>query len=205
MNLEGIKNIIFDLGGVILNIDYQRAIDAFIDLGITREQLQYSQQEQDALFDQLEVGKISPDEFRDGLRALSFLGLTDEEIDGAWNALLLDLPVHRIELLKSLKDKYQLFMLSNTNAIHYEGYTENLRKEHGIEGLEPLFQKTYLSHEIGRRKPDVETFEWVCKDAGIEPSETLFIDDSVQHIEAASKVGLKTHWLKEGDVSDLFS
>ena len=204
MNIESVKNILFDLGGVILNIDYQKAIDAFVDLGISKETLEYSQKEQNELFDQLEIGKITADQFRDGLRALSYLGLSDEEIDKAWNSLLLDLPIKRIELLNSLKGKYNLYLLSNTNIIHYEAYTENVKKEHGMDGLEPLFLKTYLSHEIGKRKPDVETFEWVCKDARINPSETLFIDDSLQHIEGAKKIGLKTHWLKEGDLLDLF-
>lgn len=205
MDLNGVKNIIFDLGGVLLNIDYNLSVEAFYDLGISKEQLEYSQKEQSELFDLLETGKIEPNKFRDGLRQLSFLGLTDEEIDTAWNALLQDMPNKRIELLKQLQGKYNLYLLSNTNIIHYKKYTEILKAENGIDGLEPLFKKTYLSHEIGMRKPHKETFDWVCKDAGINPSETLFIDDSPQHLEGAKQIGLKTHWLeKEQEITEYF-
>lgn len=203
MNTEGIKNIIFDLGGVLLNIDYHKTVDAFLDLGISQEALEYSQKEQTEIFDQLETGKMSPESFRDTLRGLSYLGLSDEEIDTAWNAMLLDMPSERIELLKSLKGKYKIFLLSNTNIIHYKSYSQSLKTQHGIESLGAFFDKSYFSHDIGKRKPHEDTFNWVCQDAGIIPSETLFIDDSEQHIEGAKKIGLKTHWLKEGDILDL--
>lgn len=205
MDKNGIKNIIFDLGGVLLNIDYNRAIEAFFNLGISKEQLEYSQAEQNLLFDGLETGKISTEDFRDGLRQISYLGLSDKEIDDAWNSLILDMPNYRIELVKKLKDKYNLYLLSNTNIIHYKDYTELLKRENNLDGLESLFKKTYLSHEIGMRKPNVETFEWVCKDAGLNASETLFIDDSEQHIKGAEKAGLKAYWLHNEDVVDCFT
>jgi len=203
MNLQGTKNIIFDLGGVLLNIDYHKTIDAFVDLGISKEALEYSQKEQTKIFDELETGKMNPEDFRDALRPLSYLGLSNDEIDTAWNAMLLDMPKERIDLLKSLKGKYNLYLLSNTNLIHYNAYSKNLIAEHGFESLESLFEKSYFSHEIGQRKPHEETFNWVCNDAGINASETLFIDDSEQHIEGAKKIGLRTHWLKEGSILDL--
>ena len=173
-------------------------------MGISEEQMKYSQSEQAHLFDDLETGKIYPAQFREEIRNMSFLGLTDNEIDDAWNALLLDLPKDRIELLKSLSNKYRIFLLSNTNVIHYNAYSQYLKDEHGIDGLEPLFEKTYLSHEVGLRKPDAEIFELVLNENKLEASETLFIDDSEQHIKGAEVVGLKTHWLNEGDVIGLF-
>lgn len=204
MITEGIKNIIFDLGGVLLNIDYNLTREAFINLGISQEQLLYSQKEQGLLFDQLEIGNISPEIFYDQIRDMSYLGLSASEIDGAWNALLLDFPKERLDLLASLKGKYRLFLLSNTNIIHYEAYIANFKAEHGENGLGSYFEKMYLSHEVGLRKPDPKIFQLVLDEQKLEASQTLFIDDSKQHIDVANSLGIKTHWLDKGVVTDLF-
>ncbi|MCB0479836.1 MAG: HAD family phosphatase [Flavobacteriales bacterium] len=204
MNLDGIKNIIFDLGGVVLNIDYHLTEEAFYMLGISKEQIMYSKLEQGGLFDDLETGRISPSEFRNELREFSFLGLTDLEIDNAWNALLLDLPKKRIDLLKSLKPKYRTFLLSNTNKIHFNAYSSNLKQEHGMDGLESLFEKTYYSHNLGLRKPQPEIFKLVLDENGLKADETLFIDDSEQHIKAAQSLGIRTHHITGEEVVSLF-
>jgi FMN phosphatase YigB (HAD superfamily) len=204
MNLNGIKNIVFDLGGVILDIDYNLTVKAFEDLGIPNFKEQYSKMSQSNLFDNIETGKISPDEFRNLIREVAKKTISDAEIDAAWNALILHLPQHRIEILKNLHVNYRLFLLSNTNKIHYDDYSEVIKRENGIEGLEPLFEKTYLSHEMGLRKPDPEIFQVVLNENNLVPKETLFIDDSPQHIASAKTLGIVAYHLENEDIGDLF-
>ena len=127
-NVEKIKNIIFDLGGVILNIDYQLTVTAFKEIGFDGFENAYSQAAQHQLFDKLETGIISPQEFRDGIRKVAQKDLSDAEIDYAWNKIILDLPAARIALLNQLKTRYRCFLLSNTNKIHYDVYTADLLK-----------------------------------------------------------------------------
>jgi FMN phosphatase YigB (HAD superfamily) len=204
MNLNGIKNIIFDLGGVILDIDYNLTVKAFDGLGIPNFKEQYSKMSQSNLFDNIETGKISPVEFRDLIREVAQKTISDAEIDTAWNALILHLPQYRIEILKNLQVNYRLFLLSNTNKIHYDDYSEVIKRENGIEGLEPLFEKTYLSHEMGLRKPDPEIFQVVLNENNLVPKETLFIDDSPQHIASAKTLGIVAYHLENEDIGDLF-
>ena len=204
MNLNGIKNIIFDLGGVILDIDYNLTVKAFEKLGIPNFKAQYSKMSQSNLFDNIETGKISPEEFRNLIREVAEKDVTDAEIDHAWNALILHLPQYRIEILKKLQDNYRLFLLSNTNKIHYDDYSEVIKRENRIEGLEPLFEKTYLSHEMGLRKPNPEIFNVVLNENNLVAEETLFIDDSPQHIASAKTLGIVTYHLENEDIGELF-
>jgi putative hydrolase of the HAD superfamily len=200
MNLEGIKNIIFDLGGVIINIDYNLTIRAFENLGIKHADIIYSQKKQTEIFDLLETGKISPGEFCEGIRHISGISASDNDIIEAWNAMLLDFPDRIFDLLHAAHKKYKTFLLSNTNEIHYSAYSKILERQLGEPSLSNFFDKQYLSHEIGMRKPDTEVFRLVIEENGLLPDETLFIDDSPQHIEGARKAGLKTHWLKDNDL-----
>jgi glucose-1-phosphatase len=190
-----IRNIIFDLGGVLLNISYQASIDEFKALGITNFDQIFSQASQDKVFDGLDKGHISPDEFRNRLRNLTGLPLTDAQINKAWNAMLREMPGYSLTLLEQVKDHYRTFLLSNTNAIHFPDFLVYLKETHRYESMEILFEKQYLSYEIGMRKPDVEIFEYVVTQNGLNPSETLFIDDTFQHVEGARKAGLKAYWL----------
>ena len=128
----------------------------------------------------------------ESLEIKSLLENTKKEIINAWNALLIGMPQENIQLLKNLSKQYRLFLLSNTNSIHIDRINKFLYKDYNLKSLEPLFDKVYLSHQIGMRKPNSETFEWVLKDAEILAQETLFIEDSIQHIESASKVGIQT-------------
>lgn len=185
-----IRNVIFDLGGVLLNIDYQLTIEAFKQLGVHHFQALYSQAQQTDLFNALETGKITPTAFCDGIRTVSGLSFTNESIIDAWNAMLLDFPDERVVFLSEMSKKYRIFLLSNTNQIHLEAFTKIIQKQHGLAHLNPLFEQVYYSHMIGLRKPHPEVFEYVCKDSGLSPAETLFIDDSIQHVEGAKKAGL---------------
>ncbi len=187
-----IKNIIFDLGGVVLNIDYDKTSAEFQKLGVKNFDELYSQAKQNSLFDKLEKGLISEEDFRDSIRRLAGFYISDQDIDRAWNAMLLDLPAARIEILKNAALHYRTFLLSNTNSIHLRDYTMNLKKEHGIDSLSQLFEREFFSHEIHLRKPDVEAFKHVIDITGVIPADTLFIDDSPQHLRGARKTGLKT-------------
>ncbi len=201
-----IKNIIFDLGGVLLNIDYHATIRAYKELGINNFDEFFNQAKQDHLFDHLDKGTIEPEDFRNELRRISEIDLSDAAIDKAWNAMLLDLPQQKIPMLEAAAENYRTFLLSNTNAIHYPAYTRYLKDAHGYESLAQLFEKQYLSFETGMRKPDVEIFEYVLQQNNLEPQETLFFDDTSQHVEGARKAGINAYWidLSKEDVTEFF-
>lgn len=204
-----IKNILFDLGGVILNIDYQRTSEAFKMLGVENFDQLYSQAQQSHLFDKLETGTITEADFRNEIRIISGINLTNEQIDKAWNAMLLDLPKERIDLLQKVRNNYKTFLLSNTNSIHLKAYTENLFQQHSIKSLAELFDKEYFSHILQLRKPDTNAFHHILKENFLNADETLFIDDSIQHVVGAKKAGLKAFHLNLNErnisVMDLFS
>lgn len=189
-----IKNIIFDLGGILLNIDYQKTIAAFERLGISNFNQQYSQFQQSDIFDRLETGKTTPSEFVAAIKQLLSEPnkVSDAEIIAAWNAMLLDFPTGNFDFLQGCRQNYRVFLLSNTNKIHYENYIKYVDNIYGRESFEAAFEKCYYSHEIGRRKPLKETYQWVLKDAGINAGETLFIEDTLPNIDGAKAVGIQT-------------
>ncbi|MGQ0828458.1 MAG: HAD family hydrolase [Bacteroidota bacterium] len=200
LNPNNYKNIIFDLGGVILNIDYTLLIKAFKNLEIEHFDELYSQAHQIKWFDQYEKGQISSADFRNEIRSFAKKNIPDELIDQAWNSMLLDLPAERLKLLQSFKRTHRTFLLSNTNEIHMKAINKYLQKTYGISDLSGCFEKMYLSYEIGMRKPNADIFELVLSENKLMPSETLFIEDSIQHIEAAKKLGIHTHWLQKEEI-----
>jgi FMN phosphatase YigB (HAD superfamily) len=183
--LKGIKNIIFDFGGVVIDIDYHRTKDSFKDLGAENFDELYSQFQQKQLFSLFETGEINEDDFFSGLKSMLPVSIETEKLIHAWNAMLLDFPGENYEFLKSIKSRYRTFLLSNTNETHLEYYFNRIKEWYGIENMDSLFEKTYYSCRLGLRKPNPEIFEFVLKDAGLLPEETLFIDDSPQHVEGA--------------------
>lgn len=195
--IQGIRHIIFDLGGVLLNIDYQLTEKAFIDLGITNFGQIYSQLQQTPLFDRFETGKIGREEFIATLKNASQVPVTDRQIEDAWNAMLLNYPIRRLQILQQLRNYYDLYLLSNTNEIHEQAFTGILERNHGMPGLGVFFDKVYLSHRIGLRKPNKEVFDFVLSQNNLDPAATLFIDDSPQHIEGAKLAGIQTIWLEK--------
>jgi putative hydrolase of the HAD superfamily len=186
------KNLILDLGGVLLNLDYKRTKQAFAELGVPDFDAHYTQFKGSALFDDLETGKISNEAFFDALRAHTGLSLTDAQITKAWNAMLLDFPENRIALLKELKNKYRLFLLSNTNAIHHEAFQKTFREATGGQSLDDHFEKAYYSHLMGARKPDAEPFRMILEEQGLKGEETLFVDDTLPNLTGAGEVGMQT-------------
>jgi glucose-1-phosphatase len=199
-----IKNILFDLGGVLLNIDYQKTAKAFAEIGWPTFANFYSQQSQKELFDQLEIGEINESFFFDEL--ISFFKPVEHTLlKQAWNAMLLDIPKSRLEFLQSLGQEYRLFLFSNTNSIHYDAFTRYLLTHHNGDCLDNYFEKAYYSHLMGQRKPHSTSFNYILKENNLQPSETLFIDDSYQHLEGARSCGIKTfHFPQNGDIIQLF-
>lgn len=202
-----IKNIILDLGGVLLNIDYHLTINAFKNLGIKNFDELYSQANQNNLFDNFETGHIKDHEFIDGIAKSIKNDISKEELINAWNAMLLDFPIERLHFLLQLKEKYSTVLLSNTNTIHLDFFHNQLKEVHQIESLDNHFKHTYFSCEMGLRKPNPDIFLEVCKREGFDPSETLFIDDSIQHVDGAKKAGLHAYHLdvKTNNVIDLLT
>jgi putative hydrolase of the HAD superfamily len=200
------KNIIFDFGGVIINVDYHRVVNAFVQLGVKDFDRLFSQLNQHHLFDDFEKGLISADEFRNQLKSISNVPLTDQQIDDAWNAILINLPKENIELLKRLKKNYRLFLLSNTNEIHEKAFTQMMMHDFGENVLPDIFEGIYFSHRMHKRKPDAEIFEQVLKENNLAAEETLFIDDSPQHIDAAKQLGIQTLLFEKGKtIADIFN
>ena len=203
IDLTGIKNIIFDFGNVLLNIDPALSAMAFTKLGIKDGVDFWGSRSSSDMLIGLEKGTITPDEFRKGALEMLVPGISKQQVDEAWNALLLDLPPKRIEKLNELKSKYRLFLLSNSNQIHYECYMSRFEKEFGFS-LNTLFEKLWFSHQVGMVKPNQGIFRFVLNDARLTPSETLFIDDTLVHVEAARSIGLQAFHLKPGmDITEL--
>jgi FMN phosphatase YigB (HAD superfamily) len=198
--MNTIKNIIFDYGNVIFNIDFNKVAQAWKDLGITNAHEFYGHRQQDDVFNALERGQISPEAFRDRIRELTHKpDLTDQQINNAWNQIFVGIPEGNHDLLLQLKDKYRTFLLSNINAIHYDYVHDYLKREFGMTNNSNLFEKTYYSHLVGKRKPDAEIFEQVLQENNLDPAETLFIDDSPQHLETAKKLGFQTYLMTAPD------
>jgi putative hydrolase of the HAD superfamily len=141
--------------------------------------------------------------FLEELKKIVKPGTSDQQIIDAWNSILLDLPEERLFILEKAAENHRIFLLSNTNDIHIQEFNHYLLNEHNLPSLEPFFESLYLSYEVGLRKPDPKIFEYVLQDAGLDPATTLFIDDSIQHIQAAHELGIVTHHLVNQSIVDL--
>jgi glucose-1-phosphatase len=194
---KSISNIVFDWGGVITNINFDATIKAFADLGFASIENIFANYHQQELFSKLEKGQVEPKEYYNEMRLISGTSLSDTEIQKAWCKMLLNTPISRIELLKRLRENYKLYLLSNTNKIHSDYYTDYLENEYNID-YEGLFNKVYYSHELGMRKPDLEIFEFVLADETLIPQKTLFIDDTEINVDIASSAGIIALHLRNG-------
>ncbi len=203
--MQGIKHIIFDLGGVILNINYQLTSQAFKDLGAKNFDQLYNQFHANALFEDLETGRVTPEEFLAKIKEHLPEGTTDQQIIDAWDAMLLDFPLARLQLLQQLRNHYGLYLLSNTNAIHLKALNAILEKERGISSLGAFFDKSYYSHLIGYRKPEKEAYQVILDENGLKPEHTLFIDDTLPNVDAALALGIRAiHLQAPGTILDIF-
>ncbi len=190
--MQKIENIIFDLGGVLLDIDYNLTRTAFEKLGVANFDEMYSQANADKLFQKLETGIITDEEFYKELNRNTGLHLSAKEIKEAWNAMLLSFREESLDFLDKVRERYAIYLLSNTNNIHLVSFYEIYHQKERKKSFEQYFNKAFYSFQIGLRKPDIECYEWVLNDLQIDAQKTLFIDDSVKNIEGAQKVGLQT-------------
>lgn len=202
--MQPIQNIIFDLGGIFLNLDYQRTEQAFLSLGIQQFPEMFTQHNANSLFEKLETGKIDPAQFYEAFRRETGSSLSNEAIRDAWNAMLLNFPAERMDWLQETGRKYRIFLFSNTNQIHQDAFREKLARENGISDFDAYFSKAWYSHELGMRKPHVASFQKVLADQNLKAAETLFIDDTLKNIEGAQQAGMQTiHLLAPKTVLDL--
>jgi len=193
-----ISNIIFDLGGVILNLDNKRTEDAFSAMGAGRFREYFRPGFAASVFKEYEVGKINNSQFLQSLRHLLPVDAPEASLIKAWNAMLLDIPPERVSLLEALRRKYRLFLFSNTNALHLDAFREYYRRQYNNRELEDHFEKAYYSHLMGLRKPDTASFQHIIDEQRLEPAATLFVDDTLANVEGANQAGLKGFFLSPG-------
>lgn len=186
--------ILFDLGGVLIDIDYRATANAFEKLGVSDFNDRYTQFAQNELFDRFECGEISEQHFINLMLPYVQAGTSPNQVVAAWNAMIGAFPPSKLALLTQLKNQQiPLFLLSNTNALHIVEVSRALKKVTALP-LDAYFDHVFLSHEIGKRKPHPETFLWTCAQMGFAPADVLFIDDTPQHIEGAQAAGLQTYF-----------
>lgn len=204
--MQNIKNIIFDYGNVIFSINFARVQQSFKAFGISNVDEFFGHLQQDPIFDAFDRGQITAAQFRDRIREkANNPDLTDPEIDAAWNSILVGIAEGNHELLLKLKEKYRTFLLSNINEIHYDFILKYLKRDFDFDSNEHLFEKIYYSHFTGKRKPEIAIFEQVLNENNLNPAETLFIDDSPQHLAAAQTLGIKTFLMKAPDTIQAFA
>lgn len=188
MNYEA---VIFDFGGVLFEIDYKAPVRAFEALGMESFAAAYSQAHQDEIFDLLETGKIPGEEFYVWISTY-LPNSSRQELEDAWNSILLRLLPERVDSIFSLKEKgIRTFIFSNTNELHVEVFEQMIEKSYGLEKFKSAFEFVHYSNVLGMRKPHPESFLEICRLHGLTPEKTIFIDDSIQHVEGSIRAGLK--------------
>ena len=202
-----VRNIVFDLGNVVINIDPDLTIRKFKDLGVVNFDEMYTIMRQIDVFDRLDTGKITLPEFCQIIRDYSQVNLSDAQIDDAWCAMLLDFPEENVKLLRKLRTEgYKLYLLSNTNEMHIVFYVKHMQRQFGCNLLAELFDRAFYSHEIGFRKPNRESYDYVLNAEGLIAAETLFIDDLEHNVTGARQTGMLAHHHRKGDrLVDLFA
>ncbi len=191
------KNLIFDLGNVLYDIDFTKMYNAFDKLGIPNFENHFTLNKSDQIFFDLEKGLITDQEFCSGFNALYKLDLTNDQIVAAWNALLVGYRKESIDWVKEHNSIYPTFLYSNTNQIHYDHFIPQFTREIG-GNFENLFKTPYYSHKMGQRKPDPASFQHILDKEGLKAEETLFIDDNEPNVIAAASIGLQVLYLQPG-------
>lgn len=197
-----IKNVIFDFGNVLLNLDEKKTYEG-LDSILDHEKCKDLKE---IVFDPFERGEISEEAFFNRLQRRSLKVLNGDVYYEIWNSMLLDLPAHRIEFLKQIRQQYKIFLLSNTNITHLRKVMRSIKLNLGIQDFNSLFDGTYYSHQIHMRKPERRIYEYVLKEAGIDAKETLFIDDKLENLVEAEHLGINVHCHNpEEDISYIFN
>lgn len=190
--MEGIKNIVFDLGGVLIDLDREACIEEFRKLGYPQADELLNSYRQKGIFKELEQGTVSPQQLYDHINSEVGYPVEPEEIDRALYAFLVALPEYKLDMLRELRKNHNIFMLSNTNAIMFPYVLEKFFTRQGLT-VDAYFDRVFLSYEMGMLKPDAVIFETLLEQAGIKASETLFIDDAEANIESALALGFRTY------------
>ena len=205
MKEKGIKNLLIDFGGVLIDLDRQRCIENFKKIGFEHIDSLLNMYHQQGVFMNQEKGLITSDEFRNEIRGMMGKAVSDQQIDDAWNSFLVNIPTHKLDLLLQLREKYTVYLLSNTNEIHWQWSCKHVFPYRNYQ-VEDYFEKIYLSFEMKMMKPEPEIFKAIIDDVGINPEETFFIDDSDINCKVANELGIATYTPKAGeDWSHLFS
>ncbi len=200
-----IQAIIFDFGGVILDINPQLTMKEFEKLGAAKLNEEQTREFVDKIIRKFERGIYTPEVFRNKVKSFLNFEAGDHEIDDAWNALLFDIPGERVKVIEHVREHYRIFLLSNSNEIHYDLFVRDLQLRFGYREFDDLFEKSYFSFDTHLTKPDPEAFEFIINQHEMDPSKTLFIDDHENNIRAASALGLKTYLLKAPErIRDIF-
>ena len=195
---NNISTLIFDLGGVIVDLDLAKCIQNFKELGLENIEQYLSNFGQKDFFMRFEKGQIGIPAFRNEIRKHAGIELTDAQIDEAWCSFLTQIPVEKLHLLSELKKKYRLLMLSNTNPLHIQTAVAAEFSKTG-KTMQDFFDKCYLSYEMGMVKPDVEIFKALLTDAQVKAEECLFLDDGKKNIDTAAALGIQTYWVKPNE------
>lgn len=205
MKTPHIDTIIFDFGGVVIDIDPQITVKKLHEMGFEDVDKFKSPEFIDDIVRKFERGIFTPEVFRERLRAFLKMDITDQQVDDAWNALIYDIPAERIEVLEEVKKNYKIFLLSNSNEIHYDIYVRDLQLRFGYREFDSLFDKSYFSFDTHLSKPDPEAYEFLMYQHDLVPEKTLFIDDNEKNIKTARTLGLKTYLLRKPErVRDIF-
>ncbi len=197
--MNNFKNLIFDIGNVIIDIDVSVTVAEFQKLATVdfTEIISYSKQHH--VFDALEKGEITPQQFRNELKRFMKPNVSDAQINAAWNSILIHYPQQKFSLLKELKTKYKTFALSNTNEIHIATFNESVKRIFSADNFESFFHRAYYSSDWGMRKPDKKFYELVLQKENLIARETFFVDDNLENVEAAKRLGIHAYQLKESD------
>jgi glucose-1-phosphatase len=202
--LKEISTLIFDLGGVLVNLEPERTLAAFEALGMANVNYNFTPANQPDVFSAYETGRMSDSEFIRILREHMAEGTTDAEVIEAWNCMILDFPRHRIEVLQSLKKRYRLILLSNTNPLHIEYFLKGFQQQHPEIEFADLFDAIYYSHEIQLRKPDLNVFEFILQTHQLQAAECCFIDDNLVNTEASSILGINSlHFNRNSEIGEI--
>lgn len=198
MKRKGFKNLIVDFGGVLIDLDRQRCLENFKELGLPDVEHTLDIYHQQDFFQQYEKGLISSDDFRNIIREKIGKDVTDARIDAAWNSFLVSIPTYKLDLLLALRKDYVVYLLSNTNEIHWKWSCEHAFSYKAFR-VEDYFENIFLSYKMKMAKPDEEIFRKVLDDAGLNPKETFFIDDSEANCMTAQSLGISTYTPKAGE------
>lgn len=196
--MAAIKNIIFDFGNVLYDIDFERMNNAFKELGVKDFESHFGFHHAAPLFLDLERGFITAEQFCKGFVKLTGVHASDYAIMDAWKAILLGYRKESITWLEQNRNNYQLYLYSNTNRIHYDHFIPQFEREVASYPFESLFKKPYYSHRLGQRKPTPSSYQFIMVQEELAPEETLFVDDNETNIQAAASVGLNVFHLKKG-------